>query len=321
MYNTETTYKESDEKNMKHSELKGNFILLLTALIWGCAFVAQSVGMDHVGPYTFQCTRSFIGSAVLIPVFLLTDHSKKKNGTYVPPTETQRKTQLIAGILCGIIMTIAANLQQIGIQYTTAGKAGFITAIYLLIVPILGLFMKKKVAPKIWFCVVLALIGLYMLSVNESISAINKGDIFVLLCAFAFAFHIIAVDYYVDRVDGVRLSHTQFLVCGILSGILMFIYETPTWEGISNAAIPILYAGIMSCGIAYTLQIIGQKYTNPTMASMIMSLESVFAVLGGMVLLHEIPTAKEAIGCLLMFIAIIIPQLPERSSKKKSRVF
>ena len=160
-----------------------------------------------------------------------------------------------------------------------------------------------------------------MLSVNESISGINKGDVFVLLCAFAFAFHIIAVDYYVDQVDGIRLSHTQFLVCGILSGILMLIYETPTWEGLYNAAMPILYAGIMSCGIAYTLQIIGQKYTNATMASMIMSLESVFAVLGGMVLLHEIPTAKEAFGCILMFIAIIIPQLPEKCSKKKSRVF
>jgi len=300
---------------MKNTEMKGNLILLLTALIWGCAFVAQSVGMDYVGPYTFQCTRSLLGSAVLVPVFLMMDKSKQSNGTYTPPPEEQRKTQLIAGIICGIIMTIAANLQQIGIQYTTAGKAGFITAMYILIVPILGLFSKKKVSPKLWGCVVLALIGLYLLSVNESITAINKGDIFVLLCAIAFAFHIIAVDYYADKVDGVRLSHTQFLVCGILSGILMFLFETPTWDNILSAALPIGYAGILSCGVAYTLQIIGQKYTNPTMASMIMSLESVFAVLGGMIMLHEIPSTKETLGCILMFIAIIIPQLPDKDKK------
>lgn len=299
---------------MKNTEMKGNLILLLTALIWGCAFVAQSVGMNYVGPYTFQCTRSLLGSAVLIPVFLIMDQNKKKNKTYRIPTKEQKKTQLTAGIICGIIMTIAANLQQIGIQYTTAGKAGFITAIYILIVPILGLFMKKKVSPRLWGCVVLALIGLYMLSVTESISSVNKGDFFVLLCAVAFAFHIIAVDYYADKVDGVRLSHTQFLVCGVLSGILMIIYESPSMETIAAAAIPIGYAGILSCGVAYTLQIIGQRYTNPTMASMIMSLESVFAVLGGMLLLHEVPTAREAFGCILMFIAIIVPQLPDQKS-------
>ena len=211
-------------------------------------------------------------------------------------------------------MTIAGNLQQIGIQYTTAGKAGFITAIYILIVPILGLFMKKKVSNKLWGCVALALIGLYLLSVTDGFSAINKGDIYVFLCAIAFAFHIIAVDYFVDKVDGVRLSSMQFFICGILSGILMLLFETPNIHDVLSAALPILYAGILSCGVAYTLQIIGQKYTNPTMASMIMSLESVFAVLGGMLMLHEIPTAREAFGCILMFIAIIIPQLPERKT-------
>lgn len=297
---------------MKNTELKGNLILLLTALIWGCAFVAQSVSMDYVGPFTFQCTRSLIGSAVLVPVFLVLDIRQKNSNTYTPPSAEQKKTQLIAGIVCGIIMTIAANLQQMGIQYTTAGKAGFITAIYILIVPILGLFMKKKVSPKLWGCVALAMVGLYLLSVTDGFSSINKGDVYVLLCAVAFAFHIIAVDYWADKVDGVRLSCMQFLICGVLSGILMFAYENPSIENLIAAGVPILYAGVLSCGVAYTLQIIGQKFTNPTMASMIMSLESVFAVLGGMVLLHEVPTVRETIGCILMFIAILIPQLPEK---------
>lgn len=301
---------------MKRSEFKGNLILLLTALIWGCAFVAQSVSMDYIGPFTFQCIRSLIGAVVLIPVFLFLDHGKKKSGNYHTSTAQEKKTQMIAGIVCGIIMTIAGNLQQIGIQYTTAGKAGFITAIYILVVPILGIFMKKKVSAKLWSCVGLALLGLYLLSVTEGFSAINKGDIYVLMCAIAFAFHIIAVDFYVDKVDGVRLSSMQFLICGLLSGILMFIFETPSINNILAAALPILYAGILSCGVAYTLQIVGQKYTNPTMASMIMSLESVFAVLGGMIILHEIPTMREALGCGLMFIAILIPQLPDKAAKK-----
>ncbi len=304
---------------MKKSELRGNLLLLLTALIWGCAFVAQSVGMDHVGPLTFQCTRSLIGSLFLIPVFLYVDHSKKKANTYTTPTAEDKKTLLKAGIVCGIIMTIAANLQQIGIQYTTTGKAGFITAMYILIVPIIGLFFKQKVAPKLWGCVAIAAAGLYLLSVTDGFSSINKGDFYIFLCAIAFACHIIVVDYYVDMVDGVRLSFLQFLVCGILSGILMFIFETPSWDGMMSAAPSILYAGVMSCGIGYTLQIIGQKYTSPTVASLILSLESVFAVLGGIVVLSQIPTPRETLGCILMFIAIIIPQLPERKTQLASK--
>ena len=297
---------------MHHSEKKGNLLLLLTSLIWGCAFVAQSVGMDHVGPFTFQCARSLLGSAVLIPVFLTLDHRKKRAGTYVKPTKEEKKALVKAGILCGVIMTVAANLQQIGIQYTTAGKAGFITAMYILIVPILGLFLGRKVPLRLWLCVIIAALGLYLLSVPEGFTGINKGDVYIFLCAIVFAVHIMVIDHYVDRVDGVRLSFLQFLVCGILSAVLMFALEDPSWEGILGAGTSIAYAGILSCGIAYTLQIVGQKYTNPTMASLILSLESVFAVLGGIVMLREIPTVREALGCLLMFSAIIIPQLPER---------
>ena len=302
---------------MKNSELKGNLLLMLTALIWGCAFVAQSVSMDYIGPFTFQSVRSLLGAAVLVQVFLILDAGKKKAGTYQAPTGEEKKTLLIAGIVCGCIMTVAANLQQIGIQYTSAGKAGFITAMYILIVPVLGLFLKKKVPGRIWLCILIAVVGLYLLSVTEGFSSISKGDVYVLLCALAFSFHIMAVDHYAPLVDGVRLSSIQFLICGVLSGILMFLFEEPNLENILNAAVPILYAGIMSCGVAYTLQIIGQKYTRPTIASLIMSLESVFAVLAGIVVLREIPTARETMGCVLMFLAIIIAQLPSRWEQAK----
>lgn len=300
---------------MKNSELKGNLLLLLTALIWGFAFVAQSVGMNYVGPFTFECARSFIGAAVLVPVFLFIDHKKKRSHTYTAPTAEEKKSLLVAGIICGLIMTVASNLQQIGMQYTTAGKAGFITAMYILIVPILGIFLKQKVAPKLWGCVVIAAVGLYLLSVTDGFSSINKGDFYIFLCAIVFAVHIMVIDHYVDKVDGVRLSCLQFFICSILSGVAMFMFESPTWEGIMGAASAILYAGIMSCGVGYTLQIIGQKYTNPTMASLILSLESVFAVLGGIIVLSQIPTPRETLGSILMFAAIIIPQLPERKTQ------
>lgn len=300
---------------MMKQEFKGNLLLMLTALIWGCAFVAQSVSMDYVGPFTFQCVRSLLGSAVLVPVFLLLDSRKKHNGTYQAPTKENRRTLRRAGLVCGCIMTVAANLQQYGIQYTTAGKAGFITAMYILLVPIFGLFLHKKVSPRLWICVAAAVLGLYLLSVTEGFSSIGKGDIYVLLCAVAFAFHIMAVDHYASLVDGVRLSCIQFLICGVLSGLMMFLKETPNINSILDAALPIGYSGIMSCGIAYTLQIIGQKYTKPTVASLLMSLESVFAVLAGILILNEIPTPRETIGCILMFAAIILAQLPDKQQE------
>ena len=295
--------------NMKSNELKGNLILLLTALIWGCAFVAQSVSMDYVGPFTFQCTRSLLGAAVLVPVFLTIDKKKKADGTYILPNSSQKRIQNIAGLICGVIMTIAGNLQQLGMQYTTAGKAGFITAMYILIVPILGLFMKKKVSARLWGCVGIAMIGLYLLSMNGGFSSITKGDILVLLCAVAFAFHILAVDHFIDFVDGVRLSSMQFLVCGVLSGVLMLIYETPTTEGLMGAALPIAYAGIMSCGIAYTLQIIGQKGVKATASALILSLESVFGVVGSALFLGERMSLREYVGCAIVFLAVILSQI------------
>ena len=300
---------------MKKGEMKGNVLLVITALIWGIAFVAQSVSMDHIGAFTFQSVRSLIGSAVLVPVMLVVSAIKKKKGEYVKPTKGDKAQLWKAGIVCGVIMTVAANLQQVGIQYTTAGKAGFITALYIVIVPVLGLFMGKRSSLRIWVCVVMGMVGLYLLSMSGGFG-ISRGDTLVLLCAVAFSFHIIAVDHYASVVDGVKLSSIQFLVCGVLSGVLMFIFEEPEIAGLLKAAVPILYAGVLSCGVAYTLQIVGQKYTRPTVASLLMSLESVFAVLAGMLILREVPTAREAIGCVVMFAAIIITQLPERAKIK-----
>lgn len=300
---------------MKNQEMKGNLYLLLTAFIWGSAFVAQSVGMDYVGPFTFQCSRSILATIFLVPVFLLLDQKRSRSGENTPAPTGSKKTLWTGGILCGILMTIAANLQQVGLQYTSVGKAGFITATYIVLVPIFGLFLKKKVPGRIWLCVLIALVGLYLLSVTDGFSSISKGDFVIMLCAVAFSFHIMVVDHFSPMVDGVRMSCIQFLVTGILSGVLMFLFEKPTWSTIYSAALPIAYAGILSSGVAYTLQIVAQKYTKPTIASLLMSLESVFAVLTGAVVLHEIPTSREGLGCLLMFAAIIISQLPEKHAK------
>lgn len=296
---------------MKSKKLYGNILLLITALIWGCAFVAQSVGMDYVGPFTFNAVRCVVGGLVLLPVIALVDNMKKRDGTYHKATKQERQALRTGGLLCGIVFTVACSLQQIGInEGTSSGKAGFITAFYILLVPIIGLFLKKRVRPILWGCIALALAGLYLLCVTDS--SISQGDIYVLLCAVCFAVHILIIDYFSPKVDGVRLSCIQFWISGILSGIIMFLFESPVLSDILAAWVPILYAGIMSCGVAYTLQIIGQKYTDPTIASMLMSFESVFAVLAGIFVLHQLPSIREWTGCLLMFAAIMIAQLPEK---------
>ncbi|MBR4079239.1 MAG: DMT family transporter [Christensenellaceae bacterium] len=289
----------------------GNLLLLLTAIIWGCAFVAQSAGMDHVGPFTYQATRSLLGAIVLIPVFLMTDRQKKKQGTYKPMTSKDKKMLWLGGICCGLALCVAANLQQVGILYTTVGKAGFITALYILIVPIFGLFFRKKVRPLLWICVGIAVVGLYLLCMSETLT-IAKGDLYVFACAIVFAVHILVIDHFAPHVDCVRMSCIQFLVTAVLSGVLMLIFEEPKWSDISAAWLSIGYAGIFSCGVAYTLQIVAQKHTQPVVASLLLSLESVVAVIAGIILLKEMPTVKEAIGCVLMFAAIILAQLPEK---------
>ena len=298
-------------------QLKNNLLLILTALIWGCAFVAQSVGVDYVGPFTFNAVRNVLGGIALIPVIMVRDKMAKKD-QIVDKTEAEKKQEkkmlITGGICCGFFLAVASSLQQIGIMYTTAGKAGFITALYILIVPLLGIVIGKKVGIKIWIGVALAVAGMYCLCITEGFT-VAKGDILVMFCAVVFSFHILVIDYFSPKVDGVKMSCIQFWVCGVLCAIPMFLTETPKIGQILAAWLPIAYAGILSCGVAYTLQIIAQKNVDPTVASLLLSLESVFAVLAGAVILHESMSMKEMAGCVLVFAAIILAQLPEKEDK------
>ena len=303
------------------NKTKNTLLLLFTAFIWGVAFVAQSVGMDYVGPLTFNASRFVIGAVFLIPCIAFLDALKKKDSAVsgdlsaasenLPPAEPKdRKTLLIGGLCCGIAIAVASTLQQYGISMTTVGKAGFITALYIVIVPILGIFLKKKPRLIIWLSVVLALAGLYFLCMTDSLS-FSKGDTMVLLCALAFSIHILIIDYFSPKVDGVRMSCIQFFIAGILCGVPAFVLEQPRLSSLAAAWAPILYAGILSCCVAYTLQIVAQKNYDPTIASLILSLESVFSVLAGWVILHQSLSPREIFGCVLVFIAIILVQLPE----------
>ncbi len=291
----------------------GNGMLLLAAIIWGSAFVAQRDGMAYVGPFTFQAVRSFLGSLFLLPIIFFSSKLKKKNNTY---KKSDVKGLIVGGILCGTALTVAACFQQIGIMYTTVGKAGFLTALYVIMVPIVSIFFRKKVSPVIWGCVTLAVIGLYLLCMTESLR-LSLGDTLVLICAVCFTAHIMLIDHFVLKIDGVKLACLQFFVSGILSSVLMFIFEEPDFSAILSAWLPIAYAGILSSGVAYTLQIVAQKYTQPTMASLIMSLESVFAVLTALILPpHELLSLREVLGCVVMFTAIVLAQIPFEKSKK-----
>ncbi|MEO2263198.1 DMT family transporter [Dorea sp. YH-dor228] len=295
---------------------KNAFMLILTAFIWGTAFVAQSVGMDYLGPFTFNGVRSLIGGVALIPCIWIL---QKLNDKSDPVTEERnRKDLLIGGISCGVLLFAASSLQQVGIQYTTAGKAGFITAFYIVFVPVLGIFLGKKTGWKVWTAVILALAGLYFLCITEKFT-IGKGDIFLFACALVFSLHILVIDYFSPKVEGVKMSCIQFLVCGIISLPFMFLLEIPKMGAIVDAAWPLLYAGVLSCGVAYTLQIIGQKNVNPAIASLILSLESCFSVLAGWVILGEKLSVRESIGCILMFAAIILAQLPDKKDKEMAK--
>lgn len=295
---------------MKNLPPKNLFILFLTAFIWGTAFVAQSVGMDHIGPFTFNSVRSFVGGLALIPVVLVFDRFKTPERRQ--EEKANQKTLLLGGIACGMALGVASTLQQVGILYTTVGKAGFITALYIVIVPILGLFFRKKVGAKLWVSVVIAIFGLYLLCMSGSLS-IQLGDFLILLCAACFAVHIMIIDYFSPKVDGVKMSCIQFFVAGILSGVGMLVVEgVPDPHAVAISWMPILYAGVLSSGVAYTLQIIGQKGVNPTIASLVLSLESVISVLAGWVILGQSMSGREILGCVLMFGAIILAQLPDR---------
>ena len=313
---------------VKTHKLRNTFFLLLTAMIWGAAFVAQSVSMDYIGPFTFICLRSVIGGLFLIPVIIVLDGIRKKSQNesanavnsenILHNIETEEKQRLSwknkqlieGGIVCGIFLFFANCFQQTGIQYTTVGKAGFITTFYIIIVPLIGLFFKKYCGILTWIGVVIALAGLYFLCITQKLT-IQRGDALILCCSVLYAGQILAIDHYNPFVDGVKMSCIQFLTGGVLGAVFMFLFENPSLAMILSAAGPILYTGIMSTGVGYTLQIVGQKGLNPTVAALILSLESVFSALSGYVFLHQVLTIRELIGCALMFIAIVLAQLPD----------
>lgn len=303
---------------MLSKKMRGNMLLLLTAFIWGSTVVAQSVGMDYIGPFTFNAARNFIGAAVLLPVILIFKKMKKNQPEQTGDMNKSsgRKTLWIGGICCGIMLFLSCTLQQIGIQYTTVGKTGFITAMYIILVPVFGIFLGKKVPVKIWIGIGLATVGLYLLCINEGFS-IGKGDLLILACAVFFALHILVIDHFAPKVDGVKMSCIQFVFVGVLSLAASFIFEEPSMGDLASAWFPLVYAGVLSSGVAYTLQIVAQKDTDPTVASLILSLESVFSVVAGVIVLRESFSAKEAVGCALMFCAIMLSQLPDIRKVRK----
>ncbi len=298
-------------------KLTNSFLLLLTALIWGVAFLAQSVGMDYVGPFTFNGVRSFIGGLVLVPCIFIINKLRARNGE---AKSSDKKTVIIGGVICGTLLFAASTLQQFGLLYTSPGKAGFITALYIILVPAAGVFLGRRPGIKLVFAAIGALIGLYFLCFTGDSFTLELGDLLIFLCAIVFTAHILVIDRFSPKVDGVVMSCIQFFVCAALSFLPMVIFEEPSFSAIFAAKIPILYAGVMSCGVAYTLQIIGQKGVNPTLASLILSLESCFALLGEFVYLKlkgadSFMSAREIAGCVIVFTAIILAQLPDKKRK------
>lgn len=291
---------KTEVKGMNRYTLRQSAILLLTATIWGVAFVAQSVGMEYVGPFTFNAVRTFLGAIVLVPCIFVFRRRQSQNGRQL----------LAGGLICGVLLFVASSLQQMGIQYTSVGKAGFITALYIVLVPVIGMFFRRKTGVKIWIGVALAVIGMYLLCLKQGDMRLEIGDLLLLGCAVAYSFQILSVEHFSPLVDGVKMSCIQLFVCSFLSAICMCIFETPRIESILDAKIPILYAGIMSCGVAYTLQIIGQKGLNSTVASLIMSLESVISLLAGWIILGQTLSGRELTGCIIVFAAIVLVQLP-----------
>ena len=288
---------------MKKEQIKGIVQLLLATLIWGCAFVAQSMGMDHLGPMSFQAIRSLLAVLALLPVIFLMDRDP---GAYLPRWKARELWK--TGILCGLALFVAQGLQQVGLQFTEPGKAGFITAMYIVLVPVLGLFLRRKCGIRVWISVALAVAGLYLLSC-VGVTEINIGDILILISAGAFAVQIVLIDILAQELDGLRLNCVQFVVVTALSALAAVFTEAPTWQAVLDCALPLLYTGILSSGAAFSLQILGQQHLPPEPASLIMSLESVFAVLAGWVILGQTLSPTELLGCGLVFAGVILSQL------------
>ncbi len=286
-------------------------MLMLAALVWGIAFVAQSEGMNYVGNFTFNACRFLLGGIVLIPcIYFL--HGRKDSSWQTLSDEEQKKQVrmgIIGGICCGCVLAAASSLQQYGIAQTSVGKAGFITTLYIIIVPFMGLFLKKKIGLNVWISALIAAAGMYFLCITESFS-IAAGDRFIMIAAVGFSVHILVIDHFSPKADGVVISCVQFFTASILTGAAMFLFEHPQLSDIFQAAVPILYAGIMSCGVGYTLQVVAQNGVDPTVASLLLSLESVFSVLAGWVILGQVLSGRELFGCALVFVAVILVQIP-----------
>ncbi len=281
---------------------KSQAMLMMTAMIWGCAFVAQSLGMNYIGPWTFNCVRSWIGGISLLCLMPLIDRLRG----YQPLNQDKRKL-LEGGIVCGIVLAAGSITQQFGIQYLSVGKAGFLAALYVVIVPVIGFFIGRVTGWQTAAAAVLALAGIYFLSISSA-SGFGIGDIYMIISSFFYALHIIVVDHYSARSDSVRLSCLQFFTAGIICTIPMLICEPWNTEALIQAAPAVLYAGVISSGLAYTLQIMGQKHTSPALASVLMSLESVFAAIAGFLFMHQVLSLRELTGCALVFLAVLLAQ-------------
>lgn len=302
---------------MKHNQVRQVVFPILAAFIWGTAFVAQDLCADSIGTFAFNATRYFIAVLALLVVIAVSDKAKKNRPT---PTAEEKKAankQLwLGGLCCGVALAIASNFQQAGlVAGTDAGKAGFITALYVVLVPVFGLFFKRKVSLPVWIAVVCSVVALYLLCIKGNFS-LAAGDLLILVCAVCFAVHILVIDHFTAYCDGVKLSCLQFLFAGIISAVCMFLFETVDFAAIWSCILPLLYVGIFSCGVGYTLQILAQKDSNPTVVTILLSLESVFAVIAGAIVLHQQMTAREYIGCVVMFVAVILAQIQFPEKKK-----
>ena len=302
---------------MKNKQILGTVLLMTTAVIWGTAFVAQRVGMDSIQPYSFTAARMALAAlAVGLVAVLLRRPCRREAGAPREDRAACRKNTILGGVCCGVFLTVASLFQQFGIVTTTAGKAGFITAMYILLVPVMDrLIFGKKHSLRVWAAVLIGVAGMYLLCVGDGMR-ITKGDALVCGCAIVFSCHILCVDSFVRRGDAIWMAVIQFACSAVLSGIGAWLFEKPSWDQFAAAAIPILYCGLLSGGVGYTLQIVAQRFTDPTVASLLMSLESVFAVLAGALLLHERMSAREALGCVVLFAAIALVQLPGRTRAK-----
>ena len=300
-------------------KLRSDLMLLLTAFIWGSAFIAQSKGADLLGPFTFNAFRYALAVISLLPVIYILGKKNSAKSESEPLSENDRKAQrsilLKGGIATGLVLFVSTSLQQYAMAFTTAAKAGFITTLYVILVPIVGIFLKKRVRHLIWGCAILGVVGLYLLSIKPGTFSISHGDFFVLLCALGFTAHILVIDYFSPKTDGVKLSCIQFAVVSVASFIAMIFTEHLVMADVISAVIPLLYAGVLSSAVAYTLQIVAQKDADPTVASLILSLESVFAAICGAIILGETLTGREISGCVIMFIAIILAQLPSKEER------